>query len=302
MAEKKAPPPDSDKHYHDFHAKAHLLKGELKHPVKRVIKLPSELTLKGRKGGHQAKFAHDVNIDGLIHLQKGHTRVSGGGTLKHKGWITLATSVLEGLNVFEVVAADRVVSQVSTEHEFDPELGHIPSVTFLGSHFDNLRINGYPLGLTLNLGIVGSKPPNDESYLHETTFLQAARAQIVKIAGASGLPKDLQSEYAGRLDAIDKLLAGDKDPHLKATCSLVQSIDNANTIPVPGIRPLGHVLVIPEFGWVALGEVEVGQTKYARIKEPCVDFGLTMLKMILGCIGGGGVTGGGAGTNGAHHP
>lgn len=298
MATKK--PGSETEHFHEFHAHAHLLKGELIHPVKRIIKLPSELTLKGLKGGHHSKFAHDVNIDGLIHLRKGHTRVSGGGTLKHKGWITLGTSVIEGLNVFEVVAADRVVSQVSTEHAWDN--GHFPSVTFLGSHFDNLRINGYELELTLNLGIVGDKPANDTSYLQDAKFLQAARAQIAKIAGATGLPEKLQSEYAKKLADIDALIAGDKNPDLKATCSLVQSIDNANKIPAPGIRALGHLLVIPEFGWVALGEIEVGQKKYPRIDRPCVHFDLGMVQIHLGCIGGGSVTGAGSGTNGIHHP
>src|SRR5215470_17623192 len=224
MANKKTRVPGSNYHYHEFHAEAHLFKGDLQHPVNVHIKPHSQVTLKGRQGGHHAKAAQNINLHGLIHLRKGHTRVSGGGTLKHQGWITLATSVLEGFNVFEVVTADRVVSQVSTEHAW--EQGHIPSVTFLGSHFDHLRINGFRVELTLNLGIVGDKPRNDESYLHEAEFLNRAKTQIEKITNAGGLPEKLQTEYSKRLDEINKLLAGDKDTSLKATCSLVQSIDN----------------------------------------------------------------------------
>jgi hypothetical protein len=299
MAKKTPKPVSKQTHYHEFHAKAHLLSGELKHPVHRTIKPHSEVTLNGTRGGHHTRVAQNINIDGLIHLRKGHTRVSGGGTLKHKGYITLATAVLEGLNVFEVVAADRVVSQVSTEHAYED--GHIPSVTFLGSHFDNLRINGFAVELTLNLGICGRKPANDQSYLEDATFLNAARAQIEKVAKADGLPKDLATEYANRLAAIDALRGGERDPKLEATCSLVQSIDNIGKIPVPGIRAVGHVLVIPEFGWVALGEVEVSAEFYKFPPPPrnvsnCLT--LNMLNIHLGCIGGGKITGGGGSSNG----
>ena len=287
--------------FHEFHAKAHLLKGHLDHPVKRSIKAHSEVSLKGLKGGHRARAAQNINIDGLIHLGKGHTRVSGGRTHKHKGWITLATAVLEGLNVFEVVAADRVVSQASTEHAW--EQGHIPSVTFIGSHFDNLRINGVPLQLTLKLDICGNKPDGDRSYLEEQTFLKAARAQIEKVAHGSVLPKDLEDEYAKKLASIDALIGGAKgSSEPRVTCSLIQSIDNIGDIPIPGIRAIGHVLVIPEFGWVSLGEITVGEKTHPGIPLPCVFFDLQMLSIHLGCIGGGFVSGGGSGTNGGHKP
>ena len=85
--------------------------------------------------------------------------MSGSRSLKHHGWVTLSTSIMEGLNVFEVITADRVVSQVSTEHlparspGKDPD--HVPRVTFVGSQFKNLRVGGLPVKLTLDLGICG---------------------------------------------------------------------------------------------------------------------------------------------------
>jgi hypothetical protein len=287
--------------FHEFHAKAHLLEGKLIHPVKRTIKPHSEVLLHGLKGGHRARAAQNINIDGLIHVRKGHTRVSGGGTLKHKGWITLATAVLEGLNVFEVVAADRIVSQASTEHAW--EKGHTPSVTFIGSHFDNLRINGVPLELTLNLDICGKKPDDDQSYLVEQSFLKTARAQVEKVAHASALPKKLEDEYAKKLAFVDTLIGGGKsNSEPGVTCSLVQSINNIGEIPIPGIRAIGHVLVIPEFGWVSLGEITVGERMYTRFPRPSVFFELQMLRIHLGCIGGGTVSSGTTATNGGHKP
>jgi len=47
----------------------------------------------------------------------GHTRVSGyRSQKKNHAFVTIATSVIEGLNVFDVLTADRVVAQVATSH------------------------------------------------------------------------------------------------------------------------------------------------------------------------------------------
>jgi len=48
---------------------------------------------------------------------------------------TLATSVITGLKVHDIVTADIVFAQVSTEH---PLAGRVPWVTFLGTRFENL--------------------------------------------------------------------------------------------------------------------------------------------------------------------
>ena len=75
----------------------------------------------------------ETSLEGLISFKAGHTRASGTKIEKkdlwgndHSGWVTLSTSVIEGLNVFEVITADRVVAQVSTEHAM--EKGHVPKV------------------------------------------------------------------------------------------------------------------------------------------------------------------------------
>ena len=46
---------------------------------------------------------------------------------------------MEGINLLEVVTADKIVAQISTKH---PKIGNVPSVSFVGSQFVNLRING----------------------------------------------------------------------------------------------------------------------------------------------------------------
>jgi hypothetical protein len=68
------------------------------------------------------------------------------------------------------------------------------------------------------------------------------------------------------------------------------------------VQAFGHILVIPEFGSVALGEIEVGEKVYEASERPCVYFELTSIKMKLGCIGDGNMTAGTSRTNGQSYP
>lgn len=287
--------------FHDYHADAHVLSGELQRPVEQKIEQHSPVTLKDRRGGHLTRFADKVSIEGLISFTKGHTRVSGFRSVKNNGWVTLSTSILEGLNVFEIVTAGRLVSQVSTDHPY--ENGHEPHVTFLGTQFENLRVSGFPLVLTLDFGICGDRPAGDRSYFQDRNFLGGVKEQTEKMARATGLPKELKDQYDEKLGYIKKLISDcdvpDQGSHKPITCSLVQSIGE---IPIPGVQSFGNILVIPEFGMVALGEIEVGEKVYEKSERPSVYFKLTDIKMKLGCVGHGTVSGAVVTANGAHKP
>lgn len=306
-AQKNGPPS------HEYHADAHVLSGHLMRPVEQKIEQHAPVSLKGRRSGHLTRAAEDVNIEGLVTFEKGHTRVSGSKSLKAgHGWVTLSTSIIEGLNVFEIVTADRMVSQVSTEH---PEKdGHFPHVTFLGTQFDNLQVSGIPLKLKLNYGICGAKPAGDRSYLDDITFLSTVKDRTEKIARSGLLPKDGQVEYEKRLKNVTQLLgnkgsssSGRPDGGIgegpNVVCSLVTDIDKSIEESIPGVKVIGHVLVIPDFGTVSLGEVTVGERWYdSDDKRPSNYFELTVIKMNLGCVGHGDVSGGTTSANGRTKP
>jgi hypothetical protein len=286
---------------HDYHAEAQVLSGHLQRPINQKIEPQAPVTLNDRRGGHLTRYAKDVSIEGLISFTRGETRVSGARSLKNNGWVTLSTSILEGLNVFEIITADRIVSQVSTDHPYKD--GHEPHVTFLGTQFKNLRVGGFPAVLTLNLGICGDRPAGDRSYFQEPNFLRGVKEQTEKIAKADGLPKELKDQYDEKLAYIKKLIsavdARDQGSHEPIRCSLVQSIGE---IPIPGVQTFGNVVVIPDFGTVALGEIEVGETVYEKSKKPSVYFELTAIKMKLGCVGHGTVAAATTKTNGQTQP
>jgi len=270
---------------HTYHAEAHALSGKLRRPIEQEIEHQAKLVLHDLQGGHFTRLAEQVSVQGLIQFRKAHTLVSGSRSLKHNGWVTLSTSVVEELDVFEVIQADRLVSQVSTDHPY--ENGHVPHVTFLGTQFDNVRVSGFPLELQVDLGVCGNKPANDESYLRDPHFLRTVKEQTERIAKAKDLPRELQAEYDERLARIDGLLSasgnGSSSQHeRKVLCSLVQRIGD---VPIPGAKSFGNLLVLPEFGTVAFGELEVGETVHED--KPEVYFELTSLRMSLGCIGDG---------------
>src|SRR5208282_5619400 len=154
--------------YHVYHAEAQVLSGELEHPIKQPIEHYGRTVLENtRREGLITQSVGETTVEGLISFRSGHTRVSG-TQLKnkkdiwgndHSGWVTQSTAVLEGFNVVDIITADRVVAQVSTEH---PTIyGHVPKVTFLGSSFENLRVAGYPVQVVLDLEVCGDKPEGD---------------------------------------------------------------------------------------------------------------------------------------------
>jgi hypothetical protein len=299
---------------HDYHAEAHVLSGHLQLPVKQPIQQHALVVLKDRRGGHFTQSAEDFSLEGLITFKSGRTRVSGSPSLKPgRGWVTLSTSILEGMNVFEVITADRVVAQVSTEHP--RENGHVPHVTFLGTHFEGFRIGGYPVEIELDLNICGTKPEGDQPYKADPDFLDRVAKQCASIANNPSVPDAVRAQYLDELAYIDRLRergtgSGNAensgngkrqdDPPIK--CSLVKSFGK---LP-PGVKAFGNVLEIPGFGLVSVAEVEVGTESH--LSENGKDyndsnyFTVKMVNMQLGCIGHGNVVAGTVTTNGKTKP
>jgi len=109
-----------------------------------------------------------------------------------KGWDTLTTTVVEGLNVMEVLTADRVVGQTITEH---PLVGYVPTISFLGTRFENLRIAGYPVELEFDHNIFGPKPLDDAPYTHDAGLISRVARQYDRIGSHKDLPAELVERY-----------------------------------------------------------------------------------------------------------
>lgn len=317
--------------YHVYHAEAQVLGGSLKHPIEQPISHHSRAVLESRRAGHITDIAEEFSLEGLISVKSGHTRVSGAKVEKkdlwgndHSGWVTLSTTVVEGLNVFEVITADRLVAQVSTEHAVVN--GHVPKVTFLGTRFENLRVSGYPVELELDLEICGGKPRDNQSYFDDPDFLKRIEKQSKQYYSeckedldSRDLLETLEKEYDQGPISIDDVrkklqvaapVTGNGDDCPRIECSLVKRI---RKIPIPGVKTVGNIIYIPDFGAVSLAGVEIGcqRTNHRFLNAPdgsgsesdeSTYFTLRMLNMKLGCIGGGAIQVGQSKTNGNTRP
>jgi hypothetical protein len=316
--------PGPERPYHVYHAEANILSGHLKHPIDQPLETYGHVALNNRRADHITQTVEGTNLEGLISFKSGHTSVSGSQLHNkkdlwgndHSGWVTLSTSVVEGLNVFEVITADRVVAQVSTEHADvkGHKPGHVPKVTFLGTRFENLRVGGYPVKVELNLGVCGKKPQNDRPYLSDRGFLDRVQDQVDEIAGAKELPEILEKKYKAEAAYISDLkkrangrAKAGQNGYSKLQCSLIKSIGR---IPIPGVRTFGNVIFIPDFGTVSLAELVVGTEPnhdhgFGDIAAKPGDsnyFTLNMMNMHLGCVGGGNLVVARANSNGRTSP
>ena len=286
---------------HDFHAEAHALSGRMELPVNQEIPKQAAVSLNDWRGGHSFQRTDNYSLEGVIAFKSGYTHVSGNPSKKQgHGWVTLATSVLEGLNVLDVITADRMTAQVSTEHAIVE--GYVPQVTFLGTQFENLRVGGYPVELELDLNVCGEKPSGDRSYLAETSFLDRVNQQRSAVWENGDLPTKVRTEYyeeRQNLAAVRKQNGFGKEVR-SVKCTLVKSIK-----PIPVATICGNVLQIPGFGVVSLADLEVGVKPIYDPQSSRSEshyFTLTMINMRMGCIGEGMLAAGTVSANGHNKP
>jgi hypothetical protein len=339
MAASAKLPPLSDavkNPFHVYHAEAFILRGEIKHPILQPVEPYGIVKLENtRRDTLITQSVGETNIEGLISFKRGHTRVIGTRVREkrdiygrnHAGWATVSTAEVEGYNVLDVITADRVVAQITTDHAFirdeetnEDKVDIVPRVNFLGTVFENLRIGGFPVEVELNLALCGPKPEGDRSYLQDERFLDGVHRQLDQVAASRDLPDSLEKKYSAEIAYIDDLKRRAKDGGEKAgadgaangypkvRCSLVKAVKLSRE--VPGVHTFGNLVFIEDYGTVALAEVEVGIHKashsFARRrddKEPASIsdsnyFTLNMMAIHLGCGSTGVLNGPVANSNG----
>jgi hypothetical protein len=273
---------------HHYHAEASVLGGHLRLPLCQQIKPQAHVKL-AREGGYISQRAENYRLEAVISFRSAYTHVAGNRSSKPgEGWNTLTSSVIEGLNVLDVITADRVVAQTITEH---PLVGYVPTISFLGTRFENLRIAGYPVELELDHEILGAKPADDAPYTKNPDFLSRVSRQYDRIRGHQDLSEDLLEQY-NRLSST----LGNRE---EVECSLV----NQAAGRYPG-RSYGHVIKIPNIGAITLGKLvlqhEDFDEKTGVPKKTTVN--LTMIDLKLGCVIEGSIPIGSSGSNGTSQP
>ena len=276
------------KRTHLYHAEARALDADLQLPLTQETGSQAFVKL-SEQGGYLALHSERYRLGGVLSYSSAYTQVAGTHDVKPgHGWTTLATSVVEHLNVLDIVTADRVVAQVATEH---PLVGYVPSVTFLGTRFENLRIAGHPVKLDLDLNILGEKPGNDAPYSKDSGFIQRVAGQYERLRGHRDLPADILERY-------NRPPSGSANQE-SIECSLVNHTDGS----YPG-KSFCHVIDVPNFGKIHLATLRLEQSDFhtttAVPKKTLVN--LTMIELHMGCLAAGRAGLGNTVTNGGTQP
>jgi hypothetical protein len=264
--------PEPNDGSHKYHAEATALEGQLNLPIQQPIERQAFAKVP-KEGGYLSQHAEPFRVEGIVSYSAAHTQVSGHEEEKHgRPYVTLATSVVEDLNILNVVTADRVVAQVSTEH---PRSGYVPTVTFLGSQFVNLRIAGHPVEVDLDWDILRDYPGGNSPITRHEGFLECIGERLGIIREHKDAPSEFKERYASNWTTTDDGEASE--------FSLVRNVKGD---PYPA-RCFGHVIDIPHFGKILLAVVRIEHSESSDdvYQKTLVD--LTMIEVRMGCIASG---------------
>ena len=271
---------------HTYNAEAAVLSGKLTLPVTQTIE-PQAHSKLDPKGGYFNQTSDGYKLQSIISFDYAYSHVAGNKSTKPgEGWNTLTTTVVEGLNVMEVVTADRVVGQTLTQH---PLVGYMPSISFLGTRFENLRIAGVPVEMEWDQEIFASTPANDLPYALDPGVVSRVGRQYNRILQNKNLSPKLQEHY----NQLSRTLGKSET----IECSLVNR--------VAGLFPgtiAGNVITVPGFGTITLGKVTVKHEDPTGKTHKKTTVTLTMIDLKLGCVIEGDIPVGTGGSNGGTKP
>jgi hypothetical protein len=163
----------------------------------------------------------------------------------------------------------------------------VPTIYFLGTRFENLRVAGNPVELDLDHEVIGPKPADDAPYTKEQGFLSRVSRQYDRIRQHKDLPAELSERY----NRLSSTLGGSET----VECSLVNQASGR----YPG-HTFGHVITIPGFGTITLAKVTIKhEDPHEKTKAPKkTTVTLTMVDLKLGCFVDGNLSMGNGSTNG----
>jgi hypothetical protein len=267
-----------------YHAEASALEGRLNRPVTQILYPQAAVSL-SREGGYRSARVEEFRVEEVLSFRSAYTQVAGTRSLKaNHGQTTLATAVLENFNVLDVVTADRIVAQVGTDYVNE---SYIPSITFLGTRFENLRIAGHPVRLELDIHVLGENAHNAR-WTENRELRERIAGQRQTIESQNGVPPEYLESY-NQLPSNDGTLGS-------LGCSLVNHTEGS----FPG-RCLGHVIDVPHFGRIYLAVLRIRESnpdEHTRLPLQ-THVSLTMIRIQMGCYGDGSLNGGNTIVNGA---
>ncbi len=238
-----------------YHADANALGGFIEKPFQKIVPSQASVSLPS-VGGQAATRTGEFNFEEVVSCRAAYTRVTGSQLAEDGPWSTTVTSVVEGLNILEVITAERLVAQVSIEY---PRGGGYLGISLAGSRFDQLRLGGCDASPRLNSALLCAA----RTVIAYPVFRQTGREQAGTMIRS--VEADQNRDAYGWVQERFGWMASDQEPEEDrcVLCSLVDGVDRA----IPGTS-FGHAVDLPDFGRLFLGELLVcpGSVQFTAIR------------------------------------
>ena len=250
-----------------FHGEALAFGGRMRIPYDEVLPGQAPAVL-SEIGGHTATDVGDFRYRDFLRFDRAHSEVTGSDT--GRKYCTLIQTTVEGLNINDMVTADRVVARLYSAYPHPPEdedeeFAGEPSIKLIGTRFENLKIAGVPVTVHLATAVF------DRLDTHKKLSLEYEKEESFR---------ELFGEITQR-DAFDQLVdvvkrwfhkPGAKGTELPSNKGFTE-VTLAQKVEAPGLQPCGHVIHIPGFGTIRLATLQI--TQFTRR--------VTMIHVHLGC-------------------
>lgn len=271
-----------------YHADANAIGGQITAPVQHVLPSHGSASL-AQAGGHAAGSVGPHKIDGIISFQHAHSQVYGTKRSATGPWTSTITSVVEKFDLLHSVRADSVVCQMKISH---PHVGLPPHVSFAGTHFENLTVDGHHIHVEFDFPAferTEAQVAEHGGHWHEDERHVGAAVRHTETL-TKDAPAWVERRYGWMKDEAKRTKRGN------VVCSLVKKIRVTDRygkeLEKNPYRTFGHILHVPEVGNLFLGEIYVSHGM----------FRLTMLRAEMGCRADGEVSVASGGGNGGTMP
>jgi len=240
-----------------YHAFVSGISGHITAPFNEIIPIQASLSLP-LTGGFATACVENFNFHHIVSCESIRSVLAGNRNPTDGSFDAVATVTITGLNILNLVTADRVVARIASSHPKDKP----HSITPIGSSYDNLRIAGRKVDVTLAT----------ETF-HEFDNAEKVRAEIERNASFRDLW--LAAPAPGKL----------------GVCSLAQNSDLKKLPSCMELDEKKHVLHVRGFGRIHLAELTMTDTERS----------ITMLQVELGSTPSGTVTTGTGAGNGSDY-
>ncbi len=244
-----------------YHAEAVGASGRLTLPFTELIEIQASVALP-LSGGYGASKSENFKHRDIFSFDRAESSVVGSYSAKDLAHGTVASVVIEGANILNVVTCDCITMRLTSKHD---DAGGEASFIVQGSCFENLRIAGHRMDVALATD----------------TFSELSTWEKL----SAGYRNEKSRKEIQSLSMMDA--SGDALPESKGIfgATLARGLDK---LP-GGLTRSGHGIYVPHFGTVFLGELYITRGM-RRLRMMHVELGCA----IEGCVGIG--TGAGNGT------